>query len=70
VRRRKAGQDLVDDDRGVEQAICVGAPPVGDEGDAGERVPGEVLENSIEYLVRKAASEARGHGHFRHRRGH
>ena len=60
VRGRKAGQDLVDDDGGVEQAIGVCAPPVRDEGDAGERVPGEVLEDGVEYLVRKDASQARG----------
>ena len=39
----------MDDDQGIEQAICVSAPPVGDEGDTGECVPGEVLENSVKY---------------------
>ena len=51
----------MDDDGGIEQAIGVGAPPVRDEGDAGERVPGEVLEDGVEYLVRKEAAQARGH---------
>lgn len=48
-----AGQDLVDDDGGVEQALCVGAPSVGDEDDAGERVLGEVVKDGMEYLVRE-----------------
>jgi hypothetical protein len=49
----------MNDDRGVEQALRVGAPPVRDECDACERVPREVVEYGVEYLVRKVgASEA------------
>ena len=51
----------MDDDQGIEQAICISVPPVGDKGDAGKCVPREVLENSVEYLVRKAASKACAH---------
>ena len=51
------GQDFVEDDGGVEDALCVGAPFTGDECDAGECVRGEVVKNGTEYLVRKALSE-------------
>jgi len=47
----------MDDDGGVEEAFCVGAPPAGDDGDARECVSREVVKNSVEYLVRKATSD-------------
>ena len=45
---RRARQDFVDDDGGVEEALRAGAPPVRDEGDAGEGVLREVIKYSIE----------------------
>ena len=51
-----AGQDLIDEDGGVQQALRVGAPSVGDEDDTGERLLGEVVKDSVEYLVREVVS--------------
>ena len=58
----RARQDLVDDDGGVEKALCVSAPSVGDEDDAGERGLGEVVKDSVKYFVREDISEIGGGG--------
>lgn len=66
----------MDDDGGVEQALRVGAPSARDARDARERVSREVVEDGVEYLVGKAASEVVRHDpglyrqcNKRHRRG-
>lgn len=45
----------MEDDGGVEDAFCVGAPSTADACDAGEGVRREVVKDRTEYLVRKEA---------------